>query len=312
MKNTKAILDTPRRMDFVLEPEATDQKNGVVHVLMKPDPRRHERITVEGEEYYRDVFLNELVSVNAVHEQMESKLQNLPIHNLSPRIESSTRYAEARNAALKQEMLSGTYVGPDETPRDHKGLEPSEDRRWIGFVSVDICKSTHLSVENQQNYAEAYELFFREMGTLVGQFNGEVFKATGDGYVAFIDHPSFTRVADNLIDFGMSSIALLERSINPNLESRKLPKLLMRVGAECGWATIGKLEVAATGFSSVDISSIAINQAVKIEGSAGVNQLRIGQALYATSHIDWMLRCEETSFDGNLVGDDEFKVYSVC
>lgn len=311
MKNPQAILNTPRRMDFVLKTESADSKEGVVNILMKPDPRRHQRVTHNGEDYYRDIFLGELVSVGSVNEKIATELKNLPIHYLSPRIHSSKEYTEDRLAALKHETLTGDYVKPNETPKMHSGLEPSEEKRWIGFISVDICNSTQLSADDQQNYTEAYQLFFREMGTLVGQFNGEIFKPTGDGFLALINHPSFTRVADNLADFGQSAIMLLGQSINPILKSQGLPEFSIRVGAECGWASVGMLEVAATGYSSVDISSHALSQAVKIESSAGANEMRIGQALHATLHVNWLLRCEKVKFDGNPIGDTNYDVYRI-
>ena len=66
-----------------------------------------------------------------------------------------------------------------------------------------------------------------------------------------------------------------------------------------------------TGFSDTEVGSDALNRAVKIQESAGLNEFRIGRDLYELIHVKWLERAREVPFDGSSIGAPEYRVYRV-
>jgi class 3 adenylate cyclase len=176
---------------------------------------------------------------------------------------------------------------------------------------VDVCGGTALRKANPTAYDQAYKIFVQELGTVVGQFNGTIFKMTGDGFIALINFPGFTGQADNAVDMGLSFLTVLHQTINPALSKAGLPRLKIRVGADFGLAEVKELHIPATAFSTVDIASDALNRAVKIEETCSPNEFRIGRALYEVVHVQWLERARQVDFDGRLVGIPGYKAYRV-
>jgi len=301
----------PRRLDFTVEYKNLNEETGYVEAIMQPNTRRYHEVNHKDELHLLDIYTKELIPKKSFFEQMSNSTHGLPIYQLSPNIESTKQYAANRNEALKNEFKSGKYIAPSENAMKHLEVSDFSGEKWIGFLAIDIVGSTKLSVEYNEKYAKAYKIFMREIGTLFGMFNASIFKHTGDGFIAYMDHPSFTRIADNLVDLGCSIIQILFEGINPILVKNNLPKLSVRVGAECGFSKINQVIIPETGFKSIDIMSDAINRSVKIESSSEVNGFAIGQALYRTLHIDWLERCTQIEFDSKKVGLKKYNVYKL-
>jgi class 3 adenylate cyclase len=164
---------------------------------------------------------------------------------------------------------------------------------------------------NRTRFDEAYRIFVRELGTVVGQFKGHIYKLTGDGFTAYIDHPAFTVRSDQAVDLGLSLLVMLRESINPALVGAGLPEFKIRIGADSGLATFRQIEVPMTGFSDTEVGSDALNRAVKIQESAGANEFRIGRDLYELLHVKWLERAAEVCFYGGSIGTPEYRVYKV-
>jgi class 3 adenylate cyclase len=219
----------------------------------------------------------------------------MPLSFLSPSVRATPAYSEGRRAALEDELSGGGYRLPDEVVISHQELDANRDEAWTSFVAIDVCGSTPLRAESATKYDEAYALFFRELGTLVGQFNCRILKHTGDGLIAYIDHSSHNAQADNIIDFGSSALTLVREGINPPLLDAGLPAFNIRIGAEAGMAKVIGLSVPGAAYSVADFASDALNRAVKIEEGAGANEFRIGRGLYEALHVQWLVRATEVS-----------------
>ena len=296
----------PQRADFVMEAVDVGEE-GRITTKMLPDPRRYEITEKDGEVLYIDKYLGHAFSLDA----MVAGFAGVPIYALSPRIDSTLEYTQSRHDALNSEIGSGEYTPPAESPNLHRELDTSGEERLIGFVSVDICGATALRRRNAAAFDRAYELFTRELGTVVGQFNGSILKTKGDGFIAFIDHPSFTRVSDNVVDMGLSLLAVLHHSLNPALEKAGIEPLSIRVGADFGEAKIKTISVPATGFVCQEVVSDALNRAVKIEEACQPNELLIGRCLYQLIHVGWLERATEVKFDGAQVGMPGYQTYRI-
>ncbi|MGN6124672.1 MAG: hypothetical protein ACTHOJ_17145, partial [Sphingomonas oligoaromativorans] len=171
----------PVRADFVSEVLSVDEATHIVTMRMLPDPRRYQEIGRGGETFYLDKYLGYTFSRDDL---AAGNWDGLPCYTLSPSIEHSGDYAAARQSALEEEVDSGTYVPPSETARGHRNLAVDTEQRGVGFLSVDICGSTAMRKRDPVAFDRAYAMFTRELGTVVGQFNGSILKIKGDGFIA--------------------------------------------------------------------------------------------------------------------------------
>lgn len=299
------------RMDFTMEVIRTDDDACAAYMAIVPDARRYEVVEHEGEKFYLDKYLRHIISVEEMNSSIARQMPGLPIYTLAPTIKSTTEYAAKRRATLMSDVSTGEYTPPVERAVPHRRFEEDSTSREVAFLSVDICGSSAQRRAAPEAFDHAYAIMLRELGTVVGQFNGTLLKPTGDGFIAVVDHPSFTSLCDATIDMGLSLLVVLRDSINPALEQAGHELLKIRVGADYGAAQIRQLEVPATGFSQPEVASDALNRAVKIEQSCGENEFRIGRRLYELAHVTWLQRAQEVTFDGASVGIPTYKVYQM-
>jgi class 3 adenylate cyclase len=299
------------RMDFQIEMIRADETTRTALFRVVPDPRRYDKIVLDGDPHYLDKYLRTVISESMMAELCTSQAKGLPLYALSASIQSAPEYAAARRSALDCELEGGSYVPPTERPIAHQTLNCESEEKNLVFLSVDICGSTALRRADRVGFDRAYRLFIRELGTVVGHFNGTLLKVTGDGFIAYIDYPGFTQQCDHSIDMGLSLLCVLRDSINPALRKAGLPSLRIRIGADYGDAIVRQIEVATTGFVAPDISSDALNRAVKIEQSAEEDEFRIGRRLYELIHVQWLERATEVPFDPRVLGVPEYKVYRI-
>jgi class 3 adenylate cyclase len=295
------------RMDFVSELVPVEGDPHKFMAKMTPDPRRYEVVTIDGETWYRDKYLNRRFRL----EDFANAMGGVPIYHLAPSIRSTPQYAIARKDALDRELATGEYSAPLEKAAPHRPLESDLRPREVSFLSVDICGATAMRKADAKGFDAAHRLFMQELGTLVGQFNGAIMKTTGDGFIAFVDHPSFTSLCDQTVDLGLSLLVVLRDSINPALEDAGLRPLRIRVGADYGEAQFYSIVIPPTGFSTSEVASDALNRAVKIQETCKPGQLRIGRALYELVHVQWLLRAWEVPFDGASIGIPNYQAYAV-
>jgi class 3 adenylate cyclase len=299
-----------QRSDFKIEVLSFDEDTGLVQVALTPDPRRYEKIEINGKTEFLDKYLN-CVMGQEVLQSMADQMKGTPIYILDPKISNTQEYANARIDPLRAQLETGKYLAPNEQPYLHKPLL-SEQEIPVTFVSLDICGATALRTQNPAGFDKAHEIMISELGTTVGQFGGAILKVTGDGFIAFFDHPSFTRQSDNAIDLGLSLITVLREAVNVALEEKGLPLLKIRVGAEHGDAVMKRINIPSTGFSALDVVSDALNYAVKIQESCRPNEFRIGRYLYETAHVQWLERAEVVPpSPENQFGIPRYQIYSV-
>lgn len=241
-------------------------------------------------------------------DEMAQQMQGLPIYQISPSIALTLDYAVERKFALDHELTTGEYSPPRQAAIPHRQLESDPTNRCVAFLSVDICGGTALRKEDAESFDRANDLFMRELGTLVGQFHGTILTTTGDGFIACIDHPSFTSLCDATVDLGLSLLVVLRNSLNPALENAGLKPLNIRIGADYGELSIRAISIPPTAFSKQEVASDALNRAVKIQESCKPNEFRIGRDLYELVHVKWLERATETPFVAD-VGIPGYKTY---
>lgn len=296
----------PMRADFVSEVISFDDETRIAQFRMRPDPRRYDTIEKDGETLYVDKYLKTAFTLDVM---LGAFKPGLPSYALSSSIDSTAEYADERLNALEHEIDGGEYIPPKQKAVAHYILTPEDIQKDLGFISVDICGATALRKKKADDFDRAYELFIRELGTVVGQFNGSILKTKGDGFIAYIDHPSFTNLCDAVIDMGLSILYVLHKSVNLTLTKAGLPCFDVRIGADYGNALIRQMIIPTTGFTSIEVASDALNRAVKIEEACEANEFRIGRSLYELIHVQWLERATEITFDGASVGLPSYQTY---
>lgn len=296
------------RLDLAQEVMSIDEETRTVLFRMEPDPRRYDRIeSDEPGTWYLDRYFNTAFRLEDFGEQMGG----LPVYGSNRTVDSAAEYAAERRVAVQHELQTGECTPPKQAARRHTALSASDDERDIAFLSVDIGGSTAYRRRDPQGFDTAYRIFLRELGTTVGQFQGTVLKTTGDGFIAFLDLPSFTVLVDSTIDLAGSLLHVLHQAVNPAIEEAGLQPLSVRIGADYGPAIVREMQVPITGFSAPEVTSDALNRAVKIEQSCHPNTCRIGYDLYRLAHVQWLERCHPVEFDGDQVGIPDYEVFEL-
>ena len=296
------------RLDLVKMAISIDEQSGTVVLGLVPDPRRYDSVEREGGSWYLDRYFQTLFRLE---DFAEAPMAGLPLYASDRTIDSAPEYAARRRDAILSELKTGQHQPPDETPRTHGNLVANDTEREIAFISVDICGSTAYRRRDPKGFDQAYKIFMQELGTVVGHFQGSLLKATGDGFIAYVDGPGFNVLVDNAIDLGGSLIRVLDEAINPEIVAHGLEALSIRVGADFGTAVVGEVRIASTGFVAIDVTSDALNRSVKIEQSAHPNTFRIGYELYRLAHVQWLERSFAVKFDGDSVGIPDYQVFEV-
>lgn len=296
------------RFDFHIEVLSSDRETGRFSVQLIPNPKRYEKSVLEGESVYLDRYLRIVIPERMF---LESFSEQLPIYHLEPRIESTSEYSVERRDAISRELQGQPYSAPSSAPASHRTLAPEQPEINLAFLSLDICGSTRIRSQDAEAYDRAFKIFIAELTTVVGQFNGSTLKVTGDGFIAFIEHPSFVRQCDNIVDLGLSLISFLHAAINPALVAAGLPSFSVRVGADFGPARVQNIDVLATGYRTTEVFSDALNRAVKIEQSASPNELRVGRRLYELIHTQWLERGEQVLWNPAPQGMETYQIYRI-
>jgi class 3 adenylate cyclase len=284
-----------QRFDFIAEVDKEASRDDIVVMRFRPDPRRYDEVSKDGETLYVDRYTGVAVSLKTLAEGFRKSGPDLQSFFLPARIDDTSEYATRRRGAVRHELATGKHVPPEEKPSAHRPLELEEERP-VTFISFDVCGATRMRAEDPNGFDRAFTIAFQELATTVNHFYGSIHRTTGDGFIAFVDHPSVT-ARDSAVDMGLSLLAVLRETVNPALEEAGLKPLSARVGADHGPARMQTLRSPATGFEQQDIVSDALNRAVKLQEAAQPGTMLIGEALRDQLHVGWLQRSQEVPGD---------------
>ena len=151
------------RMDFSIKVLSSDEGTKTFKVAIEPDLRRYTQIEREGETWFLDKYFEELVPLSAFVE----KLAGLPIYHLSSSVKSTLEYADKRKTAVAHQLKTGEYVAPTEPAVSHSSLSANQNKRFVSFLSIDVCGSSVLRKKDEVGFERAYQILLSEFGTLI-------------------------------------------------------------------------------------------------------------------------------------------------
>jgi class 3 adenylate cyclase len=302
------------RLDFIQEVVATDDATRTVTVRLKPDPKRYEWITKDGEDYLLDKFDRSIMS-KASFISLLAQMKNKPIYYHEPKIKNLTKYYKSRKKTVRRTIQTG-LIEFNPIDKSEEFLEQLEtDHLKFVILSLDTVGSTVLAnTIDPKTYALITSIIAYEISNIVSLFNGYVLKYTGDGIIAYFPEPSFISMNDLSVDCALSLRALFVKVLNPLFRINKLPTIDIRIGLDAGEAyvqTIGN----PSAKQHKDIIGIVISLAAKIQAKAKTNEIYLGEVVERNLHISWRERCKEvldivdwkyTNHDGT-----KYKVYSI-
>lgn len=285
------------RIDFIITPTTINE--GRVEFVIEPNPARYKQIKKENENFYLDCHTSTLIPEKMMIEALHHAGDNFgkeSTHYLAPSIKEIHPYSEKRKQAVAMHLDTGEYHPPAEQAKAHSEPDKNTPEKNIAFLSIDICDSTALRKRDPDSFDRVINIFFHELGTLVGQHNGTVLKFTGDGFIAYIDYPAFTLQTDTSAMLALAILHHLNSCINPILFDKGLDTIAIRIGMEFGLAKVNHIRIPATGKSQYDYSSDALNYAVKIQESCLPNEIRVGQDLRDLLNDSYLQRLHEIDF----------------
>lgn len=309
-RRQQLLRGSMQRFDFIAEVDKEASHGNILVMRFRPDPRRYEEVVEDGEKFYVDRYTQVAISLKTLAEGFKQSGADLQSFFLPALIKNTSEYAATRRGAVSEELATGKHVLPAEKPFAHRPLHLQEERP-VTFVSFDICGATRIRAEDPDGFDRAFTIAFQELAATVNHFYGSIYKTTGDGFIAFVDHPSVT-ARDSAVDMGLSLLAVLRESVNPALEEAGLKPLSARIGADHGPARMHTLRSPATGFEQQDIVSDALNRAVKLQEAAQPGTMLIGEALRNQLHVGWLERSHEASSDiAEAVGIDNYRSFTI-
>jgi len=296
------------RFDLIQEVIKVDEKTRIVTFSLKPDPKRYEWITKDGEEYIFDKYDNTLMPKHVYFDSMK-QLKNQPLYYQPPKIRNSFEYYRERKPLIEEIMKSRIIEFTPEDKSEDFLESLSTNRLNFVILSLDTVGSTKLSnTMDPEEYAFMTSLISYELSNIVPLFNGFILKYTGDGIIAYFPEPSFITKNDLAIDCALTLRGLIYHLLNPIFESNNLPSIDIRIGLDAGEAfvqTIGN----PSAKQHKDIIGAVISIAAKIQSKAEPKGIYMGETVERNLHVNWRENCIEIAdienwpyknIDGNL------------
>ena len=179
----------------------------------------------------------------------------------------------------------------------------------VAVLYVDVRHSTRIAQKLKASEQKLYyETFLNEMISITEDFGGSPFKTTGDCVIGFFPERHGFQWADNVILCGLMMIEVIKNNISPYLQSKGLPTLACRIGADYGEVQIIELYSQKIPFT-IEVIGNVMNIAAKIQAKADTNEMCIGQNLSELIYTEYRIQCQPKGvlqFDG-----DTYKFYSV-
>jgi class 3 adenylate cyclase len=281
-------------MDFVNSMEWKDKEQGILQIVMRPDPRRYEWVEREGRRLLYDKYDRVYFSEEEM-KQLPSLLDGMPMGLQPAGIAYAPTYVRDRRQQIMQSLSQSLDFRDRGLPCDKSDefLEALADHA-LGFaiLSMDLVGSTKLITQlPKDDFNRIVETLLYECSLVVPEFHGHVLKYTGDGLIAYFPEPSFITKNDLAIDCALTMHGLVYAAINPCLAQAGLPEIGIRLGLDSGQASVLMLGSNKTK-RHADIIGAVVCLASKVQGLAVPGGICLGEILERNLHVMWREICE--------------------
>ncbi len=302
------------RMDFVSKVLGFDEKTRKVTFELIPNPERYEWKEISGNKVLYDKLDNVCFPEEVFWKGVEN-LKGVPIYYQPQLIKDSREYIKERIPRIVEE-LKGNFAKPTFEDKSEDFLE-SLEKDELGFVilSLDIVGSTQLATRlAPRKYKDIITVVLFEISSVIPLFHGYVLKYTGDGIIAYFPEPSFITKNDLSLDCSLTLRRLVCEGINPVLENFAYPKINIRIGLDSGDAYVVTIGNPSTK-QHKDIIGKVVSLAAKIQSTADVNGISLGEVTFRNLHTDYRKLCVEgklpTGWGYNKEDNNPYKIFKV-
>jgi class 3 adenylate cyclase len=305
------------RMDFILETkkiidETTEEL--VVEVRLIPNPERYDFKIINGEKGYYDRFDNVFIPLEEL-KKAAPQLEGMPIYCATPKIACADQYISDRIPYMRRffENRVEDYKFEDASEDFLKGLE--RDKLRFVILLIDLKGSTEMSQQlPSETNAQIISLYQREMALIVEKFNGYVLKYLGDGLIAYFPEPNLIGMTDNALDCAATMKKMILFGITPVLNDGRLPTLNFRIGLDSGEAIVTTIGAERVKIHK-DLIGETVNLSKKIQNSANINQILMGESTALSLHTFWRQRIQKVDLPKwdykNRATGEVYPIYSL-
>jgi adenylate cyclase len=197
---------------------------------------------------------------------------------------------------------------------DHFLRNHTAQRLDFAVIFVDMVNSTRMSTELAPDFlSKIVTVFTQEVSYIIEHFGGSVLKFVGDACIGYF--PS-SQNFDNIVFCGESVVSVVRNAINPLLLQMGHAGIEVKVTSDYGPHTIVRYG-SDRERSHVDIISVTMNLAAKMQSVTRGGQMVIGYSLYKKLSDDLQQRFEKANLDQikwnyhNLAEQKPYQLYIV-
>lgn len=149
------------------------------------------------------------------------------------------------------------------------------------------------AVIGNENTLYALNLIIPQIIKIIGYWNGEIEKNTGDGVMAIFGTETRNNyiIARDAIEVAMTIRYVMKDSINPLLKSKGIQGFNFKIGIDMDSVLIANIGISNNSFLTV--VGGAANRASKLQDLASSNAIFIGDNLYSNLNQKVQKLCEE-------------------
>lgn len=268
------------RLEFTLEKIINGERGGEdrLELVIRLDPRRYERKTVNGERGYIDNHTGTFISEDALKlifdEMVKQPIQDIDYEGRSRKdlyssiIESQTR--------VKKMLKDGLRFDSTITPSE-KYLERHINMKMdVIVLYADIVDSTGMSMSlPADRLANLIKAFMQEMSYLIAAYHGYVLKYAGDCVIAFFPvGKDVGEACTRVVNCARAMINITRYAINQALREYDYPELRIKIGID-----LGENQIVRLG-GTLDLLGYTMSITAKIVELAKPWQIVVGKWVY--------------------------------
>lgn len=197
---------------------------------------------------------------------------------------------------------------------DHFLRNHTAQRLDFAVIYIDLVNSTRMSTELAPDFlSKIVTVFSQEVSYIIEHFGGFVLKFVGDASIGyFLSNQNF----DDIVLCGESVVHVVRNAINPLLLQMGHAGIEVKVTSDYGQHTIVRYG-SDHERSHVDIISVTMNLAAKMQSVTKGGQMVIGNSLYNKLSDHLQQRFEKANLDQikwnyhNLAEQKPYQLYIV-
>jgi adenylate cyclase len=293
------------RFDIIQQVVAFDEETGHFEMRVEPDPLRYEWQELEGERVLYDRY-DRTTFPHALVMSMLREAMAMPRPSPLPILADVGRYIAERRPLIGAALDGAEVTGDRVDASDELLASFAGDQLEFVVMSIDIVGSSAISnTLSSTVLARVLPVFLTEVAEVVALFHGHVLRYAGDGLVSYFPEPGFITKNDLAVDCALCLRRFVREAVGPELLSRDLAPVEVRIGLDAGEAAVRVLGSPRTK-RHADIIGDVVSLACNIEAVAAPGEVLIGAIVERNLHVTWRQQCEaaEPPPDWSLYGAD--------